>query len=62
MIDVPAGQLYLGEQIDADLAEELTAIDDEWSAKAAAVETVDVPLKKSDIRVTARFLVWIPTS
>jgi hypothetical protein len=70
MSDVPAGQLYLGEQIDAssrkrdeaDLAEELTAIDDEWSAKAAAVETVDVPLEKSDIRVTARFLVWIPTS
>jgi len=40
----------------------LTAIDDEWSAKAAAVETVDVPLEKSDIRVTARSLVWIPTA
>jgi hypothetical protein len=37
-----------------------TAIDDEWSAKAAAVETVDVPLEKSDIWVTARFLVWVP--
>jgi hypothetical protein len=47
--------------LEADLAEELTAIDDEWSAKAAAVETVDVPLEKSDIRVTARFLVWVPT-
>jgi hypothetical protein len=48
--------------LEQDLAEELTAIDDEWSAKATAVETVDVPLEKSDIRVTARSLVWIPTA
>ncbi|HEY7071130.1 MAG TPA: DUF87 domain-containing protein [Acidimicrobiales bacterium] len=48
--------------LEADLAQELTAIDDEWSAKATAVETVDVPLEKTDIRVTARFLVWIPTA
>jgi hypothetical protein len=48
--------------LEQDLAEELTAIDDEWSAKAAAVETVEVPLEKSDIRVTARSLVWIPTA
>ena len=46
--------------LEADLAAELTAIDDEWRAKAADVETVDVPLEKSDIRVTALSLVWVP--
>jgi hypothetical protein len=49
-------------ELEADLAEELAAIDDEWAAKASAVETVDVPLEKSDIRVTARSLVWIPVT
>ncbi|HKE76219.1 MAG TPA: hypothetical protein VKB57_21560, partial [Acidimicrobiales bacterium] len=48
--------------LEADLARELTAIDDEWSAKAAAVETVEVPLERSDVRITARFLVWVPTA
>lgn len=47
-------------ELEADLAESLTAIDDERAARAAEVETVEVPLEKSDIRVTARTLVWIP--
>jgi hypothetical protein len=46
--------------LEADLARDLTVIDDEWRAKAAEVETVDVPLEKSDIRVTALSLVWVP--
>ena len=46
--------------LEADLARELAAIDDEWRAKAAEVENVDVPLEKSDIRVTALSLVWVP--
>jgi hypothetical protein len=46
--------------LEAGLARDLTAIDDEWRAKAAAVEAVDVPLEKSDIRVTALSLVWVP--
>jgi hypothetical protein len=40
-------------QLEADLAEELTAIDDEWNARAAAVETIEVPLEQSDIQVVA---------
>lgn len=47
--------------LEADLAEELTAIDDEWTAKAAEIETVDVPLEKGDITVTALSLVWVPS-
>jgi hypothetical protein len=46
--------------LEADLATELTAIDDEWAAKAAEVETVDVPLEKGDIRVTSLVLAWVP--
>ena len=46
--------------LEADLAAELTAIDEEWNAKAAEIETVEVPLEKSDIRVTALSLVWVP--
>jgi len=47
--------------LEADLARELTALDDEWAAAAAEVETVDVPLEKSDIRVSSLTLVWVPT-
>jgi hypothetical protein len=47
-------------KLEADLARDLAAIDEEWSAKAAAIEPVEVPLERSDIRVTARSLVWIP--
>jgi Helicase HerA, central domain len=49
-------------QLEADLAKDLTAIDDEWNAKASAVETIAVPLEKSDIQVVARSLVWIPVA
>lgn len=42
------------------LATELAEIDSRWAEKAAAVETVEVGLEKSDIRVTALALVWTP--
>jgi Helicase HerA, central domain len=47
-------------KLEADLARDLAAIDEKWAAKAAAIEPVEVPLERSDIRVTARSLVWIP--
>lgn len=47
-------------KLESDLARDLAAIDEEWAAKAAAVEPIEVPLERSDIRVAARFLVWIP--
>lgn len=46
--------------LEADLADELAAIADEWDAKAAAIETVEIPLEASDIRVTDLAAVWIP--
>ena len=47
-------------ELEADLAEELAALDAEAHEVAEAVEVVEVPLEKSDIRVTAMTLTWIP--
>ena len=47
-------------KLEADLAGDLAAIDERWAAKAAAMEPIEVPLERSDIRVTARCVVWIP--
>jgi hypothetical protein len=46
--------------LEADLAEELVAIAAEWDAKAAGIESVEVPLERSDVRVTGLSLVWVP--
>jgi hypothetical protein len=46
--------------LEADMADELAAIAEEWDAKAAAIEPIEVPLEKSDVRVTGLSLVWIP--
>ena len=48
--------------LEADMADELAAIADEWDAKAAATDPLEVPLEKSDIRVTDLSLVWIPVA
>ena len=48
--------------LEHDLATELAEIDARADAKAAAVETVEVGLEKSDIRVTALALVWVPVA
>lgn len=46
--------------LEADMADELATIADEWEAKSSAIEPLEVPLEKSDIRVTDLALVWIP--
>ena len=48
------------EELEADLADEIAAIDDAWTAKAAAVETVQIPLEKTDVAVTSLSLLWLP--
>jgi hypothetical protein len=47
--------------LEADLTEELAALDATAHEEAAAVEEVEVPLEKSDIRVTSFALAWLPT-
>ena len=48
--------------LEAEMAEELAGIADEWDAKAVAIETIDIPLERSDVRVTQLALVWMPVA
>ena len=50
------------EELEADLADQLVAIDDRWNDDAAQIETLPVGLEKTDITVDEVSLVWIPTS
>jgi hypothetical protein len=52
-----AGQLA---DLESDLAADVAALDDEWRAKAEAVQPVAVPLEKTDVAVAELRLVWIP--
>ena len=48
------------EALEDDLGNELTDIDAAWSAKAAAVETIEIALAKSDVTVDELAVVWLP--
>jgi hypothetical protein len=48
------------DELEAELQDAVIEIDDEWSGKADAVEEVEVPLEKTDIRVDDPLLVWLP--
>ena len=50
------------EALEEELAERLVDIDERWRTAADAVETVEVPLERSDVTVDDVVLVWIPTS
>jgi len=43
----------------AELEQTIVAIAAEWDAKATAIETVDIPLEKTDIEVLQLGLVWV---
>ncbi|MEM9609172.1 MAG: DUF87 domain-containing protein [Actinomycetota bacterium] len=49
-------------ELEQDLADGLTAIEDEWLEHAEAIEEVDIPLDKSDIDVRAPVLIWVPSA
>ncbi len=48
------------DQLELDLHEAMIEIDDEWNDKAAAIETVEVPLEKTDISVDDIEFIWLP--
>ena len=50
------------EELEADLADQITEIDDRWNAVAAEVETMEVGLEKTDITIDEVALIWIPTA
>ncbi len=50
------------EALEVQLAEELILIDDEWTDKVGEIESVEIPLEKTDISIEDFLLVWIPSS
>ncbi len=48
--------------LEAEMVEELEAINDEWEEVGADIETIEVPLEKTDIHIEDLTLVWIPTA
>ncbi|HSB86595.1 MAG TPA: DUF87 domain-containing protein [Ilumatobacteraceae bacterium] len=48
------------EQLEAELAEDVTAIDAKWMAAAKNVTTVPISLERTDVKVTQLALVWVP--
>lgn len=50
------------EDLEADLAQEVTDIGAKWMNVAKDITTVPIPLEKSDVKVTQLCLVWIPVA
>ena len=48
------------EDVETELADELTEIDARWRAAAAEVTTMSIGLEKTDVKVTHLALAWIP--
>jgi hypothetical protein len=48
------------EQLEAELANELTEIDARWMAVATQITPVTVPLERTDVRVTQLVVTWVP--
>jgi len=48
------------EELEAELAEDVTEIDATWMAAAKDITALSVPLEKTDISVTQLVLAWMP--
>ena len=46
--------------LEAELAQEVDQIHNDWTAKAATVDTVSVSLEKTDVQVAQLVLAWLP--
>ena len=48
------------ERLEQDLSEELLDLAADWDEKAAGVEPVEIPLEKTDVRVSDIAVLWLP--
>ena len=48
--------------LEAELQAEVVDLDAQWTAKAEAIQTLDIPLEKSDVTVADLRLVWVPVA
>jgi hypothetical protein len=49
-------------QLEGELENELTAIDVRWAETARGITTMNVPLERTDVKVTQLVLGWIPVA
>ncbi len=65
-LDAAEGKIQLlhqqMEDIEGELAQEVTDIDTKWMAIAKNITTLPITLEKSDVRVTQLSLVWVPVA
>ncbi|HKX75033.1 MAG TPA: DUF87 domain-containing protein [Acidimicrobiia bacterium] len=54
------GKLQALADLEADLADEVLAIESEFDDKAAYIEEVEIPLEKVDVKVAELRLIWVP--
>ena len=50
------------EELETELTDTMWEIQSEWDEKAKNIETMEVPLEKTDISIDDFMLIWIPTS
>jgi hypothetical protein len=50
------------EDLEANLVQELTEIDQTWMAKAKNVAPLSVPIERTDVRITHLALAWLPVA
>ena len=50
------------EDLEAQLVEELTEIDNRWVERAGEVESMTIQLERSDVKVTQLVLAWVPVA
>ncbi len=48
--------------LEAELTDDIAEIDAQWAAKAGQLETLSVPLEKTDVSVADLRLVWVPVA
>ena len=47
-------------QLEQEILDEVTAIDDKWKTVGETIETVSIRLEATDVRVSEVRLVWVP--
>ena len=57
-----AGLLAALEDLEAELADDLTAIDAKWVALAKDITTTSIALERTDVKVRELVLAWVPVS
>ncbi len=50
------------EELEQELLDEVAEIDEDWAAKADAIEVVPIRLEATDVRVLETTLLWVPTA